>query len=252
MTVIFESSNLRVREISPFRSPIVAVTFSERADAQQQLDRPGFGQDFLRKAEIDGIFVTCRGNDWYQYPETPKALAVIAERAKRYPEVVTYGSSMGAYAAIRFASTIGANRVVAISPQYSIDPACAPFEKRWRRDAERIPFIGDDMAAFAPKSALVYILVDPLHPDFAHARLLSEALPKAVILRAPFAKHPVGHFLRESGIINIVISGLVLGKLSVAEWCNLRRSRRMLSPIYKSTLEERLSLRRQTLIGASR
>ena len=60
------------------------------------------------------------------------ALEAVRDAVRGYRRVVAYGSSMGAYAALRFGGWAGADCAVALSPQYSIrDPAVMRFEKRW-------------------------------------------------------------------------------------------------------------------------
>ena len=65
------------------------------------------------------------------------ARAAVPEGAR----VMTYGSSMGGYAALRFARALRADAILALSPQYSIDPAVVPWEDRWRQDGARIAWL---------------------------------------------------------------------------------------------------------------
>src|SRR5690606_30202022 len=101
-------------------------------------DRPGFGEEFLRNAGISAIHVMGVREDWYQYPEMPAAMQAVRQATAGAERVMTYGSSMGGYAALRFADAAGANAVLAISPQYSIDPKKMPFETRWHQESQRI------------------------------------------------------------------------------------------------------------------
>ena len=143
--VIYKSDNLIIREGTGFdRAPCV-VTFAEYTPTPLPLDRSGFGEKFLKKAGHNAFHVICRGNDWYQYPEMPAAIAELKRRCAGYADVVTYGTSMGAYAAIRFAPHLQASRVIAISPQVSIDRRRVPFETRWAKEAAGITFDDDDI-----------------------------------------------------------------------------------------------------------
>jgi len=136
---IFRSSELAVRSVCDFGSKTCVVTFDGYTDIRT-LDRPGFGEGFFQSHQIDAIHILSRENDWYQYPELPSAARTVAELVKRYDRVVAYGSSMGAYAAIRFGGLAGASVALAISPQFSIDPRVARFERRWKLDrADRLP-----------------------------------------------------------------------------------------------------------------
>ena len=64
-------------------------------------------------------------------------MAAVHAVTRGYDRVVTYGSSMGGYAAIRLAGLAGATCVLAMSPQYSIDPKVAGFDRRWHEASDR-------------------------------------------------------------------------------------------------------------------
>lgn len=115
------------------------MTFESYKD-YHSFDRPGFGEAFFDANGIDAIHVVPRNNDWYQYPEIDEACRRVRELTASYPHVVAYGQSMGAYGAIRLGGRVGAEAALAISPQFSIDPAVAPFEPRWVGDAGRLDF----------------------------------------------------------------------------------------------------------------
>jgi hypothetical protein len=43
----------------------------------QHLELPGFAEEFFEKFEIDAFFVNCATNEWYQYPDLPRALSIL-------------------------------------------------------------------------------------------------------------------------------------------------------------------------------
>jgi hypothetical protein len=135
----FRSDNLVVREVRGFSRDRLVVTFDSYAHDLRP-DRPGFGEHFLAGHRIDAVHVIPRANDWYQHPEMPAAARLVSEIAADYQRVVAYGSSMGGYAAIRFGCAVGASLALALSPQFSIDPAVVPFETRWAGDSKRLDF----------------------------------------------------------------------------------------------------------------
>ena len=212
------------------------VTFSERREKSQGLVVPGFGQDFANKHRIDGFYVKCVGDHWYQYPEMGSAIATIRDRVHRTKEIVTYGSSMGAYAALKFSNALNAKRAVCLSPIFSPDPAKPPFEKRWNSDARRINFIDDDMGKDIRHAAEIFILVDTTHPDARHARLIRDGAPRTITVAVPFASHPVGHFMREAEILTSTMIDIVTGNFDNAKWCQMRRTHRYKSAIYRDRL----------------
>lgn len=123
---ILRSAELLVKDLRRHTSACCVVTFDSYTD-YRTLNRPDFGEVFFDANGIDAIHIIRRNNDWYQYPETEEACRRIRELTACYPHVVAYGQSMGGYGAIRLGGRVGAQVALAISPQFSIDPAVAPF-----------------------------------------------------------------------------------------------------------------------------
>jgi hypothetical protein len=100
-----------------------------RYDFQALLDQDDFATILVRDPD----------NNWYHGPVAsgqwgPDALRdILIRAAARYKNVVCIGSSMGGYAAVLFGKLIGADRVLAFSPQIIIDPDFlrAIGEQRW-------------------------------------------------------------------------------------------------------------------------
>jgi S-formylglutathione hydrolase FrmB len=74
-----------------------------------------------------------RTNDWFQYRDFDLVTKAVRALTRSAEHVLSYGSSMGGYGAIRFADAVGATQVLAFSPQYSIDRRVMPQEIRWGR-----------------------------------------------------------------------------------------------------------------------
>ena len=204
--ILFRSDNLEVRHISGADKRRHVVTF-DPWHAEATLDRPGFAQDFLAKHGIAATHVLTRDNDWYQYPELGEALAAVRAATAGSERVMTYGISMGAYAAIRFADAVGAQSSLAISPQYSIDPAKVPFEDRWGQIRRRLTFLDavDGPVACGHAPILIY---DPTDRDCHHvARFAQDITIQAVPIR--HGGHPAITYLAEAGML----SGIVLAAL---------------------------------------
>jgi tetratricopeptide (TPR) repeat protein len=204
---LFRSEDLLVRyqqAREDRRSDACFVTFGSYT-YDHRLERQGFGEDFLRDEGLDAIHVVTRDNRWYQYAELDAALAAVADEAQAYSRIFTYGSSMGGYAALRFAHRLGARAAIAISPQFSLDPRVVPFERRWQADAAKIRF--REAAFVAPPRQVIFY--DPrFPPDAAHAGLFAAAGP-AEPVGIPYAGHPVGPILAETGLLQEAIRGIV-------------------------------------------
>ena len=205
---LYASANLEVLRRAPHGSAIVVITFQSLVDAHEP-PRGGFGEAFLDENGFDAIHVISRSNAWYQYADMPAALAAIAAAAGAATRV-TYGLSMGAYAAVRFARDLQADRAIAISPQYSIDPRAVPFEKRWSEFGAKIPFLWDwppPDAGTGPEVAAIY---DPHNLDIRHVALIAAHHPVRHI-PVPYGGHPVTALLSEAGLLSGLILDLIRG-----------------------------------------
>ena len=211
--VLYRSPDLLVRHVPAADPSRHAATFDCYHD-ERTLDRPGFGEDYFARHGIAATHLLSRDNDWFQHPELPKALAAMRAAASGAGSVLAYGSSMGAYAAVRFADAVGATAVLALSPQYSIDPAKAPFERRWGQDRRRLRFLPalDGPIRCRVRPVVAY---DPSGLDRHHADLIARDMP-VQRLRLPYAGHPVGGCLQEAGLLHGLVMDTLDGTLDAA------------------------------------
>jgi len=228
---LLESPCLRAWRVS-HPSEVCVVTFANYRDSPSDpvQDVPGFGEAFLDGQRIDAIHVAGNGNDWFQYPEMPEALAAIRAAAGGR-RLFTYGSSMGGYAAIRFAGALGAEGAIAISPQYSLDRRVVPSERRWRREAARLRFL--PWPDPDPPGAVIFY--DPCGPDGAHAGLWAAERP-AVLVPLPHAGHPAGMFLLQAGLLGPAVLDILAGRFDRPALLRAARARRRQSGHYLAML----------------
>ncbi|WP_150297728.1 hypothetical protein [Salipiger aestuarii] len=168
------------------------VTF-QSATKTPGLHRPGFGQVFFRKRNIDAFHVIPAESDWYQHRQLSGICTAIRRNLENYRRVITYGSSMGGYAAINFAHLVGATDVIALSPQFTIDPARAPDETRYFAAFERMPegFVHDQPAGRDWSGIRVNLIYDPFDRLDAYQAGLAQEIAGARHLRLRHATHPV-------------------------------------------------------------
>jgi hypothetical protein len=232
---LFRSDDLLVRQIAGFGRRLCYVTFDSYTD-NRTLERAGFGQDYLRGRGIDAIHVLSRENRWYQHPELDEAIAAVAAATRGYDRVIAYGSSMGGFAALRYGAACGATTGLALSPQYTVDPAIVPFDRRWAEDVARIAFRNDDSL---PPLGEQYVVYDPCDPhDRRHFQLLAE---RSVTrgLPARHGGHPVGSYLVETDMLRPLVAGVETGTLDSAAFARELRERRRRSGHYFYILAHR-------------
>jgi len=166
------------------------VTFDYR-----RLHRDGFDTQpptaRFRQAGVDQLHVFAARNDWFINTETPALEAALADAATGYDRVRVFGYSMGGYGAFRFAKSLGAREVVAVSPQATIAPDAVPDDRRYRREARRFDAEAGALVGRGTDRMRGFIAVDPFRPiDMAHARLIQAEFPSVEIARLPFGGHP--------------------------------------------------------------
>jgi tetratricopeptide (TPR) repeat protein len=232
----FRTEHLLVREVSGFSRDALIVTFDSYTDVAT-LDREGYGEAFLRARRIDAVHVINRDNQWYQYAELPVALAAVAEIGRGYQRVVAYGSSMGAYAAIRFGGAAGAQEALALSPQFSIDPKVVPFEHRWLADAAAIDFTLERKWRH-PFIATAYIAYDPRDHDRHHTALFA-AQTHVVPISLPNSGHPCTGFIHDLHLLQPAVLELARGPLDASALRRKLREARRQSPLFFGTLARR-------------
>ena len=190
------------------------VTFTPLIHAE--FDPPvGFGQAFFAKHGIPCLsFVSSRPH-WWQTPELFGALDQARKIAARYDQVVTYGSSMGGYGALLCSGPLGATEVIAACPQFSIDPAKAPFERRWLHHARKLDFVFDDMNQTMSRTAKKYVIYDPTIVDREHAALFDKRNMEEV--RLAFAGHAPLAYLGSMKLLTGSILTMVDGEFDKAK-----------------------------------
>lgn len=239
---LYASEDLRVtfRDLPHAPRSVCVVTFDSFNDLGT-LERSGFGEGFFLSREIPAVHVISRLNNWYQEPDLPNALAAIRRVSEQFDRVVTYGSSMGGFAALRYGASVNGSTAIAISPQFSIDPAEVSFENRWAKYAETISF--RHRVADFPKIRQAYVFYDPYDRDRRHLDLIA-AHYSTTGIRIPYAGHPVGSYLGETSLLTGAIEAICAERFDAPAFEQEARRLRRRSGQYLFSLARRLPLRR--------
>lgn len=233
MRDLYLTNNVVVRSIPAMDTSRWVVTF-DHYGIGHGFDRQGFAEDFLRKAGVSAIHVMGAREDWYQYPEMPEAMQTVRSALAGADRVLTYGVSMGGYAAIRFADAARADAVLAISPQYSIDPLKAPFEDRWLQDSRRIAWLPEIEGPLTCRARPV-VVFDPRGHDGQQVELIAREIPLMPIpLR--HVSHPATTFLAETGLLKDLVFQTLSGEIDVVSVRHSTRRLRKTSGVYLSAL----------------
>ncbi|MDQ7260902.1 alpha/beta hydrolase [Paracoccus sp. PS-1] len=186
---------------------------------------------------IDALVVQTARRDWF-VPDRDAALAgALREATRNYAEVIVTGFSMGGYAALLYSAACHADRIMAVSPQYCIDPAVAPFDPdrhakfaRIGRPMPRPETLGNRGA----RGALIY---DPaIRADRAHAALIRAGFPHLTPIALPFGGHPATGVIGATGGTGRIAEMVVQDRLDAALVRQMHRAARPRAELYRLNL----------------
>jgi len=201
-------------------------------------DREGFGQTFLVQQNISAVHVLGRGDHWYQYEDIFVAAEIVRGALAGAERRLAYGSSMGGYAALRLATVIGANAVLALSPQWAVDPRLAPWETRWGQDARHIQWRKEFRGPLRCDCRPVLAFDPRLSSDLRHISLIARDTP-SILVPVPYGGHPVSTFLAEVGLLGTILKDVLNGSFSENSAAIEIRRKKSTSFVYLGTMAER-------------
>lgn len=208
----------------------LVVSFDNLATIDEGWPRGPWAWARLQPLGHSVLGVQSHAKDWFRQPTAPALLRGLEERGffRRFRRVVLTGASMGGFAALNFAPLIPEARVLAFSPQSTMNKGIAPFEQRFpyavkRSNWEGMPFL--DAAAAVPYIRHAVVVYDPfVSEDRAHAARL--AGPNVQLLRVPFGTHEAIRVVLKSGTFPLLIDRLVeADEIGPAFWAAYRARR---------------------------
>ncbi len=120
ISVLFKNDQLRVVH-QPGDSDWLLITFNPRGVIRQET---GFwGQEVAAKLRLNTLSFVTTNDNWYPTADMLAAVAAAQPVLDQFGEKVTYGASMGGYAALKHGPLVGATTAISFNPQASINPA---------------------------------------------------------------------------------------------------------------------------------
>lgn len=245
---IVERTDMRIDHFrGPVQSNALAFTFTPRLE--HDVTKSGFGTQFLLSRGIDVIAVKSGLPLWYENLSTSDLAEIerwLSWTKRPYDQRLGYGSSMGAYAAIRFSRGLKLDFVLGFSPLFDI---LDTWETRWAEDSEAIKAyrLKNGLAPTAPMMEKLFIapeceyffIYDPASGDQPHIDHYRQIIDEQRLhpIPVPFAGHPAIGFFNETALLKPFVSGM----LEDGEWTELaaaRRKARGTSPRYLANLAE--------------
>lgn len=228
---IYEDDDCFVRYRGPEEiGESVIVTFPDLIHPTT-VDAPGWGEPFFLKRGRPVVSILQKKANWFQNPGFFEAMAKIREFVGPSGELICYGGSMGGYGAILGSGVLGATRVIAHCPQFSIDRLVAPFERRYPTQASEIGTFLWNVEDHYSASAQYLLLYDPTHKVDRQHRALFPMASNWINIPVPGSSHGTLPTLIEMGLSQQIFD-LTVGTMSPVELRHAIRKNRATSYRY--------------------
>lgn len=170
-------------------------------------------------ATADGLypalFVTDESRSWLNAPGmAERIVAEIRQTATRLAatRIVGLGNSMGASMALHLSGMLDFDTVLALTPQYSANPAVMPEERRWSYFRKRIAqFRFDRIDALRPERTRYVIVHGDGQDELAHA-LRFPRLPGVAHFIVPGMDHRLSASLKARGVLRPLVRAAIEGR----------------------------------------
>ncbi|MGO1768329.1 MAG: tetratricopeptide repeat protein [Microbacterium sp.] len=206
-TTIFSGADLAL-DVHDGGHPVSIVTFESRDDSLSTdataLFGPGFGRGRFSPLRMNEYLIRRNRNHWYQTPEIERVAELIVDAAHG-TRILTYGSSMGAFAAVNFAHMLDADQFIAVSPLFDVGPENELDERRWADDWSHTRFDYNLIKTGVGRESQGYVFYCASSPDRPHAQRIAENTA-ATLIPLDYGNHPVGFYLNRTYRIKRLIS----------------------------------------------
>jgi tetratricopeptide (TPR) repeat protein len=119
-TLIFEDENI-LCFYTKGQSQYLLITFSP-ANFKSCQNIPYWGADFSSKNCVTTIGIVAKKNNWFPKISMRYLKDIMIKFTARFNHIISYGTSMGGFGALKYGSLIGATHSVVFAPQFSIEP----------------------------------------------------------------------------------------------------------------------------------
>ena len=192
---------------------------------------------YAERLGIDAMVVQSARRDWFISDQSAALSQALRQHTRAWSDVVATGFSMGGYAALLYSADCHARRVMAVSPQYCIDPAIAPFDPGRRHKFAAIGMPMPCPETRGDRSLSGLLIYDPaIRPDRIHAGLIAQAFPGLEPLALPYGGHPATSVIGVAGGIGRVAEMVVEDRLDLSAIRAMHRTNRLRAGSYRLNL----------------
>jgi hypothetical protein len=208
------------------------------ASKQSGFMEPAFAQSYLSKRNVPAVYVRCDESDWFQNDKVFALGQTIRASLGDRTTITVYGASMGAHGALLMSGSLQARRAIAVAPQYSIDRADMPRERRWKIAATKIGRFRHRIEDHLRIDCDKIVLFDPYDEDRRQIARLAAIGHGWRFVALPFSSHQVLRFLLECGVIDALLEDPFGAGTDVGRLRRAVRQRRRRSSIYWATIAQ--------------
>ncbi len=206
------------------------VSFDNLATLDQPYPRLPWLHRAARGQGYSLLGMQSMAKDWFRNPDAPKLIKGLVRNGffAEFDHILFVGASMGAFGALNFAPLVDGARVLAFSPQSTMNATIAPFEARFpwavrNSDWKTPQYL--DAAAAVPYLAGATVAFDPyVEEDRLHAmRLQADTVD---LIKLPHTTHEAVRVVMKSGAVEQMIEDCMFnGRVGPAFWRKYRNRR---------------------------
>ncbi|MBL8322358.1 MAG: hypothetical protein JNJ93_08820, partial [Acinetobacter sp.] len=198
--IIFEDEQLRVIFLKGSSEELI-FSFGDLITRAKGLSVNA--EKSLHKFDFNVIGIMPKQKSWFPERSIAAMLDSIQPVIAPFQRRIAYGGSMGGYAAIKYSNLLDAQRVVAMVPQYSIDPDDVE-DTRYNMFYQ--PELNGSMQIkpedVSPEREYI-VVFDPYYAaDRVHVEHLKPVIPHAHLLHLPYTGHDAIAVLASSELVH--------------------------------------------------
>ncbi len=198
--IIFEDDHIRAIYLAG-NSDTLVLSFGDLITRAKGLSINA--EKSLMKYDYAVVGIMPKQKSWFPASSMAALIEHLSPILNQYKNIVGYGGSMGGYAAIKYARTLKMNRVVAMVPQYSIDPTEVD-DKRYTDFYD--PELNANMRIQAQdivENCEYIIVYDPyFEHDKEHYLKIKPLIPQLHTLHLPYTGHDAIAVLANSALLH--------------------------------------------------
>ena len=198
-----------------------------------------WGKRFCEKENIETYGFVAKSNNWF--PTAAMSGLLRSDLFRSTKPVLTYGHSLGGYAALKFSAALNATGVVACAPQFSINPDSVPEDRRFVHHFDESLHRNMDIAS-SDVAGNVIIVYDPYDREDAYevSRIREHYVGSTMTqLWIPNIGHSIMDVFRDRELVLSVLKSSLDGS-SIVSHAHLARRLKKVSHSYGYCLAERV------------